>query len=203
MLSLVALAQPLHQLSAMPGPRPHDADDLFQQELDTGHIAPTVPGNQTVSGVSGGPRLQVLLTQDRHHPDEHWTHQLPRLLAPLGVDARLATDADEAVRVTRTVRIHAAIIDLATPGSSAPGAAKLEPPASGLWLLQVLRRLEQTPPTLVVNAALPPKQAQRLLNEALRLGAFAVINRPVQLNTLLASIQRVLQRHHQNNWPQP
>ncbi|MEM8783490.1 MAG: hypothetical protein AAGE65_11625 [Planctomycetota bacterium] len=175
----------------MPIPRPHDADDLFQQELDAGRAAPPPRPN---------PRLQVLLTQDRDHPDEHWTRQLPRLLAPLGVDARLAADADEAVHVTRTVRVHAAIIDLATP----PGSAnqQLEPPASGLWLLEVLRRLDDTPPTLVVNAPAPPKQAQRLLNEALRLGAFAVVNRPVQLNTLLGAIQRILQRHHQNHWPQ-
>ncbi|MEM1446974.1 MAG: hypothetical protein AAGF84_13025 [Planctomycetota bacterium] len=187
----------------MPIPRPHDADDLFQQELDAGPNAHPGTGTQPTPNPSGAPRLQVLLTQDRDHPDEHWTRQLPRLLAPLGVDARLAADTDEAVHVTRTVRVHAAIIDLATPPGPGTGSSKLEPPASGLMLLEVLRRLDQTPPTLVVNAPAPPKQAQRLLNEALRLGAFAVINRPVQLNTLLGAIQRVLHRHHQNHWPQP
>ncbi len=194
--------------------RPHlDADERFQQELDAAGPAPQ-PHAFGTPPAPAGPRFNVLLTQDREHPDEHWTRQVPRLLQPFGIHARVAGSTAEALDATRATRFHAVVVDLATPAGT-PGSAgnttsagsgvpaNLAPPASGLWLLEVLRRLDATPPTIVINAPMPPRQAQRLLNQALRLGAFAVINRPVQLNTLLSAIQRILERHHNNTWPPP
>ena len=38
-------------------------------------------------GLSQSARFSVLLTEDRDRETEHWTRQLPRLLAPIGIDA--------------------------------------------------------------------------------------------------------------------
>ncbi len=190
---------------------PHfDADESFQQELETGpgSAAETGKGSEALPGqlpgtlprgLPGG-RFNVLLTEDRAHAEEHWTHQVPRLLEPLGIRSQVVASGAEALAATQQTIFHAAVIDLATPTGQA-ATARLEPPASGLWLLEVLKRHDATPPTIVINAPAAPRQTQRLLNQALRLGAFAVINRPVQLNTLLGAIQRILERHHQNHWP--
>ena len=160
------------------------------------HPAPPEP--TSCSGPFGR-RFNVLLTEDRDHADEHWTRQMPRLLEPLGIHAHIAATGADALAAAEQTPFHCAVIDLATP-TGKPG----QPPAApGLWLLEVLRRLDATPPTIVVNAAAAPGQSQRLLNQALRLGAFAVVNRPVQLNTLLLAVQRIIEKHHNNQWPHP
>lgn len=145
-------------------------------------------------------RFNVLLTEDREHAIEHWTHQLPRLLEPQGVQAYVARTGREALDLAGRLEIHAAVIDLLTPPSDADRAATRGP--GGLWLLELFRRLPRRPPiVLVSNHAYTPAQAQRLLNEALRLGAFSVINRPVELEALLAVIRRLVDRRYDGAWP--
>ncbi len=142
-------------------------------------------------------RLNVLLTEDRDHAPEHWTRTLPRLMQPLGVESFVARTGEEAVDVTQRIDIHAALIDLATPRDNHSAADD-----AGLWLLEVLTRQPNTPPIVVVNSrALTTMQVHKFLNDALRLGAFTVVNRPVQLESLLAVIQRVLDRHFDGTWP--
>ncbi len=60
-------------------------------------------------------RLNVLLTQDRQYPGEHWTAQLPRLLEPQGVASYLARTVQEAIDFAENMQIHAAVIDLGIP----------------------------------------------------------------------------------------
>ncbi|MEO1237607.1 MAG: response regulator [Planctomycetota bacterium] len=147
-----------------------------------------------------GGRFNILLTEDRVRPIEHWTRQFPRLMQPLGVEAHLATTGQQALELTERIAFHAAFIDLATPkdDASAPATAP-----GGLWLLKVLQRKAQRPPVVVVNSRATRQQAVRLLNDALRLGAFSVVNQPVELNHLLAVAQRLLARHHRGQWPAP
>jgi CheY-like chemotaxis protein len=150
-------------------------------------------------------RFNVLLTEDREHAIEHWTHQLPRLLRPQGIQSFVVRTGREALEVVGSTRIHAAVIDLSTPaGASETG----ERPSGGsgaqggLWLLEVFRRLPRRPPVVVVNSmTFTPRDAQRMLNEALRLGAFSVINRPVELEALLAVIRRLVDREYRGQWP--
>ena len=144
-------------------------------------------------------RFNVLLTEDREHASEHWTRQLPRLLRPQGVHAFITQTGQEAVQLIRRCEIHAAVIDLATPmhndvaNTSGPG---------GLWLLDVLRREPNNLPVVVVNSrAGSSREIKRFLNEALRRGAFSVINRPVQLEVLLGIIARVVDRQYDGLWP--
>jgi CheY-like chemotaxis protein len=168
-------------------------------------IPPTDPdaGLKPAPGTQPGGRFNVLLTEDRVRPDEHWTRQLPRLMQPLGVEAHLAATGKQALQLAERVTFHAAFVDLATPVDR-PGAAANAPTAEGgLWLLQVLQRRTARPPVVVINSRATRQQAVRLLNDALRLGAFSVINRPDDLHPLLTVIQRLLDRHHQGQWPTP
>lgn len=203
---------------------------------------PPIPPTDSDAGFHSQPggRFNILLTEDRARPEEHWTHQFPRLMQPLGIHAHLATSAREALDLADRVTFHAVFVDLATPkerrapgisgtapGTAAPGilgtaANAPENPGGGnsgrvnsggggvsgggdggLWLLQVLQRRVQRPPVIVINSRATQKQAVRLLNEALRLGAFSVVNRPADPRPLLAVTQRLLDRHHQGQWPTP
>lgn len=142
-------------------------------------------------------RFRVLLTEDRARPDEHWTRQVPPLLGPLGVEAKIANDSKQALDILESTEIHAAVIDLNTP-------APKNDAAGGLWLLQVIQRLPHTPPVVVVNShSYSQKQSGRMLNQALDLGAFSVINWPVQIDTLLSTFQRLIERAYGNSWPPP
>lgn len=166
------------------------------------------PGHNDPQGVvPAGSRFRVLLTEDRARPDEHWTRQVPALLRPMGVEAHIASTGEQALDILQTGRVHAAVIDLNTPlpPNVSGGLANTSGGgAGGLWLMQVIHRLPARPPVVVVNSrSYSQRQVQRLLNQALDLGAFSVINWPVQLDTLLATFQRLLERAYNNAWPPP
>lgn len=143
-------------------------------------------------------RFRVLLTEDRARPDEHWTRQLPQLVRPLGVQASIAADSIEALAILESTPIHAAVIDLNTPAPKSSDATS----SGGLYLLQVIQRLPHKPPVVVVNShSYSQKQSGRMLNQALDLGAFSVVNWPVQIDTLLSTFQRLIERAYNNHWP--
>ena len=161
-------------------------------------------------------KLNVLLTLDRPHASEHWTTQLPRLLEPQGVAAYAVTSLQEAVRVATQLPIHAAIVDLGTPMGAEPqrpgggretsigggisGADGGDP--SGLWVLELFRRLPHRPPVVVIHN--PPRSRREgnwILSQSLRMGAFSVLNKPVQIDQLLSVFQRLVDRQYRGIWP--
>ena len=148
-------------------------------------------------------RFRVLLTEDRARPDEHWTRQVPSLLGPLGIEASIASDSKQALAILESTPIHAAVIDLNTPApQGTASSAASQTSGGGLWLMQVIHRLPHKPPVVVVNSrSYSQRQVQRLLNQALDLGAFSVINWPVKIDTLLSTFQRLLERAYNNHWP--
>ena len=169
--------------------------------LSGGHPEP-IDGDRAHKRSMGGARLKVLLTEDRDHAIEHWTRQLPRLLSPQGVEAIVAKTGQEAIEITRQTDIHAALIDLSTPQDKNNRAMTVSGVPGGIWLLEVLSRSPARPPIVIVNSrTFTERQIQRSLNDALRLGAFSVVNQPVQLETLLDVIQRLLDRRYDGAWP--
>jgi DNA-binding NtrC family response regulator len=49
--------------------------------------------------------------------------------------------------------------------------------------------------------AFSQRQAEHMLNEALRLGAFSVLEKPVDLEQLLAVFRRLIDRRYRGAWP--
>ena len=148
-------------------------------------------------------RFQVLMTEDRPHADPHWTNQLSRLLEPQGVVSYLAQTAREAIDLAEQMEFHAAVIDMATPiGNARKVGMDGVFPGGGLWLLELLRRLPNHPPVVIVRRpAYTPRQAERALNEALRLGAFSVVEKPVDVEQLLGVFRRLVDKRYRSNWP--
>lgn len=125
--------------------------------------------------------------------------QLPRLLEPLGIRSIHAPSGEDAASVIVRQTIHIAVIDFAvplSPKSSATGEG-------GARILQLLRRLDQPPPTVVVRPPQPTaRENVRGLSDALREGAFAVLDHPLNLEVMLEVMRRILRRHYSNLWPE-
>ena len=107
------------------------------------------------------------------------------------------TTGEGAARVISDHPIHIAVVDLTIPlvpdGPARPGGSRI---------LQLLRRLDQPPPTVVVRPRQPvARDSARGLAAALREGAFAVIDRPLHLETMLEVMRRILRRHYADGWP--
>ena len=142
-------------------------------------------------------RLNLLLTCGSWRQDSPIL-QLPQLLGPFGIRSLTAKNGEEAVKVIESSSIHIAIVDLAIPLKS--GASDKRP--GGERVLQLLRRLNPQPPTIVIR----PRQTSarenaRSLARSLHEGAFTVVDRPAMLETLLDALQRALRKHYSNRWP--
>ncbi|MEE2906921.1 MAG: hypothetical protein VX527_03720 [Planctomycetota bacterium] len=151
---------------------------------------------------SARPRLNLLLTYGGWR-DMPAVLQLPRLLTPMGIRAMQAESGDEAAQIIDREPVHIAVVDLEIPLSPKTGM-NTRARTGGPRLLQLLKRLETPPPTIVVK----PRQGSarehaRSLSQSLREGAFAVLDRPLELESLLEVLRRVLRRHYRDGWPQP
>lgn len=151
--------------------------------------------------IQPGHRLNVLLTE--HAPGDRWTDQLPRLLEPQGVHAIRATDVDEAVRAIEAQPIHAAVVDLRLPLHREEPTEEDSGGGAGLKLLRVIQRLDPAPPAVIVRGRrFDDRTDNRVLTEALKLDAFSVLDQPVELEQLLDTLRRLIQRYYGGHWPQ-
>ena len=148
-------------------------------------------------------RFHVLLTEDDiPRADTHWTRQFSRLLEPQGVQAHVARCGQEAIELAGRLQFHAAVIELGTPRAPDSDALPALGVPGGLWLLELFHRLPQRPPVVVVNSRyVNPRDLERFLREALRLGAFSVLNQPVDLNRLLTVLRKLVDRQYRGAWP--
>ena len=158
------------------------------------------PGEPS-SGRPGGGRLNLLLSSTDWR-EETWADHLPRLLSPMGVHAVRVRSGREAGEVLRQTRIDIAVVDLSLPlddkAHTSETAARLE---GGMRLLELLFRAAAPPPTLVVKRRRADRDDAREIASALRAGAFAVIERPVRLELVLQTMQRVLAKYYRDRWP--
>ena len=148
-------------------------------------------------------RLNLLLTYGgwREHA---FADQLPIILDRIGIRCYRAESGDEASEVIRREQVHIAVIDLSIPMhpvSRAHAAGARSVPA-GPRVLQLLKRLEQPPPTIVVRPRqVDPAESARNLADALRDGAFTVLDDPVPIESMLQALERVVRRHYRDHWP--
>ena len=160
------------------------------------------------AGVPGG-RLNLLLSAAGPVAwrDESWAESLPRLLEPMGVRAWRVRSGREAAEVIRSMTVHIALVDLGLPLDGPTPRPDAEPSASGpvseggARLLDLLARLAAPPPTVVVKRGRSQRDDTRTLCSALHAGAFAVLERPVQIETALEVMRRILTRHYSGRWP--
>ena len=116
----------------------------------------------------------------------------------MGVHCLEARSGSEAEALLRRERIHVAVVDVSVPMSD----GVLGSDAVGSRILQILRRLDQPPPTVVVRPPQPSQRdATRGLHAMLAEGAFAVLDRPFPVESLLETLRRILQRHYAGTWP--
>ena len=154
-----------------------------------------------VQTVSRDGRFHVLIAEDRAYAGEHWTSQLPRLLEPQGVVSYVVRSGRQAMDVATRMEVHAAVIDMATPLDEAQQTPRAGEPAE-MWLLDLFRRLPNRPPVVIVHATdYSQRKFDRVLHQALKLGAFSVLNKPVELETILSVFQRLLERQYGGTWP--
>jgi hypothetical protein len=163
--------------------------------------ASSVPGTAgpEAIGATGQrrPRLSLLLTYGGWRECD-FADQLPALLGPLGIDCFRCRSGVEATDFLRRSSVHIAIVDLSIPME--PGVGRSAP--AGPRVLQLLRRLDQPPPTVVVRPPQPStRDSARGLSDALRDGAFAVIDGPVRLECMLETLRRVVRRHYRDHGP--
>ena len=162
-----------------------------------------MPGLTPGEGPCGG-RLNLLLSYAGWE-SEPWVERLPRLLEPMGIASLLAKSGREASEVMRTSRVHVAVVDLGLPLDRA--ARPSDPSANhdgGTRLLELLARLKEPPPVVVIKQAQTRRDESRELAAALRLGAFAAIDRPRgdhDLDVVLDVLRRVLARYYKGRWP--
>lgn len=155
-------------------------------------------------GGGGGPagRLNLLLSCASWR-DDSWADRLPRLLEPMGVWSVRARSAREAEHVIRIVPVHIAVVDLGLPFDDEVGAGRSADEA-GTRILELLRRLADPPPTVIVKAPRTHRDDARHLNAALRCGAFAVVDRTaIDLEQMLEVLRRCLRRFYHDRWPGP
>ena len=130
--------------------------------------------------------------------NDDFADQLPRVLAPVGVECHRIASATEATDFLRRTPVHIAIVDLSIPMD----AASRDFTPAGSRVLALLRRLEQPPPTVVVRPRQPSlRDSGRSLSDALREGAFTVMDGPVPLERMLQVLHRVVHRHYRDRWP--
>jgi hypothetical protein len=154
------------------------------------------PGDIDAQSFRPGGRLNLLLSTAPWRTDP-WSEALPRVLEPMGVRSLRAGSAREAERVIRTMPVHIAVVDLRLP------LDEREPQQeAGARVLELLSRLSQQPPTVVLKSPSRVREEARHLSSALRCNAFAVVDRTAaDLELMLSVMQRVLARHYQGRWP--
>lgn len=157
-------------------------------------------------------RLNLLLSYGGWR-NESWADRLPRLLEPMGIRSIRAGTGKEASAAIQSTTIHIAVVDLGLPLDQTPAAQPAafdaaresrETEEAGPRLLQLLARLREPPPTVVVKRARTLRDDRREIVAALRAGAFAVIDRPTEpgdVEMLLEVLRRCLRRHYQGRWP--
>lgn len=110
---------------------------------------------------------------------ELWTSALEKIVGPRWLKTYDVASDRELLDVVESGRADAAVLD-----DSARWSVDV------LGLLRMVRRLDAALPVVVVTT----RRDRRYLEHALRLAAFSVVVRPLELEELLRQIQRIMLR---------
>ena len=121
------------------------------------------------------------------------------LLEPMGVHSLKASTVHQAEKVIRLSEVHIAVVDLGLPID-----ARHPQQEGGSRILELLSRLENPPPTVIVKSTRSTRDTTRDITAALRFDAFAVVDRTsADVEMMLKILQRALDRFYRGRWPSP
>jgi len=109
-----------------------------------------------------------------------WPEAVRTIFAPRGINSLVAADADETVDIIQHRRIHAAVLDM--------DSEKL----NGLSTVKIIRAHYPLLPCILL-ARMPQQQ---LLSKALQLNVFSVVAKPVDMDVLLAQLNRLFKKKY-------
>ncbi len=110
---------------------------------------------------------------------ESWLPALDKIVGRRWLVTHRVSSDDELLEAVQTREVDAAVLDDAAQWS-----------LDILKLLRMIRRLDAVLPVVVITG----RCDRRWLEDALRLAAFSVISRPLELEELLRQIQRMMIR---------
>jgi len=110
---------------------------------------------------------------------EFWTSAIKQIVGPKWLRTYEASSDRELIEVVESGQADAAVLD-----------DSVDWELDVLHLLRMIRRLDQLMPVVVVTV----QRDRRWLESALRLAAFSVVIRPLELEELLRQIQRIMFR---------
>jgi len=126
-------------------------------------------------------RLKILFAD----PESDWHRTTAAMLEPHGVEAIQVRTGREALARIESGDIHVAVLD------------NNMPQLSGLQVVKILRESKCSPPAIL----LARDMTAPLLHEALLMRVFSVLGKPVDVNVLLQTLARAVNRHYAGRWP--
>ena len=115
--------------------------------------------------------------------DWAWPLAVQSIFMPRGVNALLATEANDVLDIIEQRRIHTAIVDM--------DSEKL----SGLGTIKIIRAHYPLLPCILLA-----RMAEReLLSDALELDVFSVIIKPVEMDVLLEQLNKLFIKRYNSN----
>jgi CheY-like chemotaxis protein len=112
-----------------------------------------------------------------------WPSALRDIFRPRGVNLLVARSASEFVNIIEQKRIHTAIIDMDTESSN------------GLATIKIIRLSYPLVPCLLLKS----HGNESLLEKALELDVFSVIDKPVDMDLLLAQFNRIFLKKYSSD----
>ena len=113
-----------------------------------------------------------------------WPRAVTKIFRPRRFNALVTDTAAEMVRIVSANKVHLAILDAAQPGLSAMEA------------IRVIRSHDRLLPFILLAC----RPDDRLLAEALGLGVFSVLDKPVDLHLLANQIDRLFLKCYGSNF---
>lgn len=123
--------------------------------------------------------FNVLLSQTHWN----WPQAVADIFQPRGVNAMMASSADDIIKIAHTSTVHLAIVD--------SGMDELH----GVRTVKVLRNYYQTLPCIM----LADEGDNKVLAEALNLNVFSVLNKPVDIPLLEEQIDRLFRKFYESD----